>query len=174
METKLHSQSVSNELRDYLKAYYDGFYAALGHNHTGVYSPASHNHQSSQVIYHHNNAATVVAGGTMYVVPSLPGLTTLNALPWPITGTFRNLYVRVNSTQPASGTLVFTVQKNLVDTSLVVTIPINTGAGTTIGNTVNTVDFAPGDLFCIKVKNNATAASSAILGMTWEFRTGTA
>ena len=173
METKLRSQSVSDELRDYLKAYYDGFYAALGHNHAGVYSAVGHQHTSRQVIYFHGGGQAVPAGGTYYMVPSIPYLTTLNAVPWSVPGTMKNLHFRVNATQPASGSLVATVQKHLVDTSIAVTVPANSGPGVTYTNLTGSGIWTSGDLLCIKIVNYASAPSTTIIGVTLEFQPST-
>lgn len=64
-------------------------------------------------------------------------------------------------TQPASGSLVFTVQKNNVGTAITGTLAAGAGAGTTTDLT-NSVSFAAGDLIVIKVVNNATSASATI------------
>ncbi|MCI0550614.1 MAG: hypothetical protein L0287_06645 [Anaerolineae bacterium] len=71
------------------------------------------------------------------------------------------LRLKTNTAQPASGTLVVTVQKNNVDTAITFTVPISGAAGE-YSNLANTVSFVTGDLAQIKLVNNATSDSANI------------
>lgn len=76
----------------------------------------------------------------------------------------RNLFFTTTTTQPASGSLVVTMRKNEVDTSLTITIAANSVAGT-YSDTVNTTKkFNPGDRVNLKLVNNATATSAGTSG----------
>jgi len=79
---------------------------------------------------------------------------------------FLNLYFRIYSAQPATGSLVVTLQKNAVDTSLAITI----AAGSAIGNYNNTttVAFAVNDTWQIKIVQNATSASTSMGGYSFK------
>ncbi len=73
----------------------------------------------------------------------------------------KNLYIATGSTQPATGTMVFTLRKNGVDTSLVVTIAANAVAGGYADN-IDEVTFSAGDLLSLKSVNNATGTSAEL------------
>jgi hypothetical protein len=78
--------------------------------------------------------------------------------------TFTKILVRTTSTQSATGSLVFTLRKNGVDTAIILTIAAGATANTFVAN--GSVAFAVGDLISIKVRNNATATSSNIVQMS--------
>ena len=78
-----------------------------------------------------------------------------------------NLTIVTGTAQPASGTMVFTLRKNGVDTSMVITIPINAAAGT-FADTTHSVTFSPGDLISLKSVNNASGNSAELIA--WSFR----
>jgi hypothetical protein len=194
MTTELKSQAMSTEMRNWLKGYFDGIYSASAHNHSGIYSPAAHDHNGvyslenhshpyalashfhwgRQVVYHHLNGATVGAGATTYITPSIAGFTSLNGIVWPVAGQFINMAVRINSIQSATGSLVFTVMKNLVDQpSLILTVPAGSGASTNWYLSNSPCGFNAGDMFTVKVKNNATAASAQITTFSIEYQAPT-
>jgi hypothetical protein len=79
---------------------------------------------------------------------------------------FLNFYFRIYSAQPATGSLVVTLQKNAVDTSLAITI----AAGSAIGNYNNTstVAFAVNDTWQIKIVQNATSGSTSMGGYSFK------
>ena len=79
---------------------------------------------------------------------------------------FLNFYFRIYSAQPATGSLVVTLQKNAVDTSLAITI----AAGSAIGNYNNTttVSFAVNDTWQIKIVQNATSGSTSMGGYSFK------
>jgi len=78
----------------------------------------------------------------------------------PLNGTINNWAVNVNA-QPASGSLVFTLRVNAVDTSMTITV----AAGSTTGkyyNTTSNISVVQGDLITFKVVNNASAANALV------------
>jgi hypothetical protein len=78
--------------------------------------------------------------------------------------TFTKILVRTTTTQSATGSLVFTLRKNGVDTAIVLTIAAGSVAGTY--SATGSVAFAQGDLISLKVRNNATATSANIVQMS--------
>jgi len=115
-----------------------------------------------QGLYTHGNNASVPASTTYYLALYTPGLfTTLANIAVTRACTVQNLFFSTNSVQPASGSLVVTVLKNNVATSLTITIPAS-GAATIYSDTTHSVSFAQGDALTIKIVNNATAASALI------------
>lgn len=73
-----------------------------------------------------------------------------------------NFYVRIFTAQSGTGSLVFTVRKNAVDTAVVVTIAAGSAANTEANSGASSVSFSAGDDCSIKVVNNATATSAAV------------
>ena len=85
----------------------------------------------------------------------------------PTACTFGSFYFRIYSQQPASGSLVLTLQKNAVDTALTITI----ASGSAIGNytdTSNSVSFVAGDTWQIKIVQNATSGSTNLGGYSFK------
>jgi hypothetical protein len=76
-------------------------------------------------------------------------------------GTGSHLQVRTSTTQPVSGALTITVQKNGVDTVLVLTIAAGSVANV-YDNVVNTFTFVDGDLISFKVVNSASGNSAGL------------
>lgn len=74
--------------------------------------------------------------------------------------TVSNFYVRLFTAQPASGSIVYTVRKNFVDTSVVVTIAAGSAANTEANSGATSATFAAGDDMTFKVVNNATTTSA--------------
>lgn len=72
-----------------------------------------------------------------------------------------DLYIRTFNTQPATGSLVFTLRVNGVDTSVVTTISANGAAGGYFSSAVKD-GIVRGDVIGLKVRNNASSASAAI------------
>lgn len=116
------------------------------------------------------NAATIPASTTHYnwigniAAPS----TTERANAFPKASTAKNLYIRIATNQPASGSLVCTLRVGGVDSALTVTIAANAAGGVTYSDLVHTVAIAAGDTLGIKIQNNATGASAQITGITFE------
>jgi hypothetical protein len=112
-----------------------------------------------------NQNATVVGSGTTYGSFILSGFNVAESariFVVPYACTMRNFYVRIFAAQPATGSLVFTLRKNLADTSVVVTIAAGSAAGTEANSGATTATFAAGDDCSIKVVNNATGTSGTI------------
>lgn len=115
-----------------------------------------------QGLYTHGNNASVPASTTYYLALYTPGLfTTVANIAVTRACTVQNFFFSTNSVQPASGSLVVTVLKNNVATSLTVTIAAS-GAATIYSDTTHSVSFAQGDALTIQIVNNATAASALI------------
>ena len=100
------------------------------------------------------------------VAGTISTLTTAYQVPLATACNFLNFYFRIYSAQPASGSLVLTLQKNAVDTALTITI----AAGSAIGNytNTNTVSFVAGDTWQIKIVQNATSGSTNLGGYSFK------
>ncbi|NNV57389.1 beta strand repeat-containing protein [Limnovirga soli] len=117
-----------------------------------------------------NTTNTIGASTTNYLAIQASGATnaTENNRLWvvPESGTLRNLYVAIASTQPASGSLVFTIRKgtvgSLTDQSFTLTIAAGSTAGV-YSNTSSTLSVTAGDILSYKIVNNATATSAGIV-----------
>lgn len=83
----------------------------------------------------------------------------------PIDTTFYNFYIETSNAQPATGSCVLTIQKNGVDTGIVVTIPAGSAAGKFYDNS-NSAAFSAGDSLGIKWVNNASASSCTVVSMS--------
>lgn len=124
--------------------------------------------QDSAVLAQTYNAATVPASTTRFL--SLYGgitdtngtLATQRNSVVPVAGVISRLYIQTFSTQPATGSIVFTVMLNGVATSITITIAAGTAAGV-FSDLSNTVTVAAGDLVCIRAVNNALASSAQLL-----------
>lgn len=79
-----------------------------------------------------------------------------------------NLVIVTATAQSGTGSIVFTVRKNGVDTALTITIAAGTAAGTFTDST-NSVLFAANDLISLKAVNNATANSTQLIA--WSIKT---
>lgn len=78
-------------------------------------------------------------------------------------GYWKNCYIRTSASQPASGSLVFGLHINNVTTAIAITIAANSAAGF-FSDTTNTATSANGDSVCWEMVNNATAASTSVVG----------
>ena len=77
-----------------------------------------------------------------------------------------NFYVRIYTAQSVAGSLVLTLRKNAVDTSVVVTIAAGSAAGTEANSGATTATYSAGDNVTFKVLNNAIGANSATIHNT--------
>jgi hypothetical protein len=80
---------------------------------------------------------------------------------FPIGSTAQNMYVKTNSTQSATGSLVISLTIATTPSALSVTIAAGSALGT-FSNTVNAVAITAGNLLTYEIKNNATATSASI------------
>ena len=87
-------------------------------------------------------------------------------IPMPIAGTIKNLYVRMGVAQPATGSLVFTVRKNLASTAVTVTVTNADGSNVTKSDTTNSFSVVAGDLLALQVVNNASSTSGTIISVS--------
>lgn len=107
----------------------------------------------------------VAAGATSFRNPFVSDATESNAqIVIPGATTMRKLYVRMVTAQPGTGSLVFTIRKNGVDTAVTVTVAAGAGAGV-YSDVAHSVAFAEGDLFTLSILNNAAGASGTFLPM---------
>lgn len=127
---------------------------------------------SSTSIFSFQLANVIGASTTTWVGTGLiaGGNEPASTLIMPIACTLSDMYLMHYSTsQPLSGSQVFTVRKNGVDTALTITI----GAGsvptaTPFSNLGNSVSFAVGDKLSIRRVNNATANGGAVNGISFK------
>jgi len=101
------------------------------------------------------------------IAGTVSSLNTPYQTPVPTACTFSNFYVRIYSAQGGTGSLVFTLQKNAVDTALVVTIAAGSAAGN-FSDTSNSVSFSAGDTWQIKTVQNATSGSTSVAGYSFK------
>jgi hypothetical protein len=94
-------------------------------------------------------------------------LSTNCQIPLPTSCVFQNFYFRTYGAQPATGSLVLTLQKNGVDTAVTITIAAGSAAGNFSDNT-NSATFSAGDTWQIKLVQNATALSTALSGYSFK------
>jgi len=83
--------------------------------------------------------------------------------------TLFNLRVNLRSAQPASGSLVLTVMKNGVASTVVVTIAAGGAAGW-YSDTANTLALVAGDTISVRVVNNATANAGKVGAVQFSVR----
>jgi hypothetical protein len=76
---------------------------------------------------------------------------------WPVTGTFKKLRVDLASAPPTGETVVYTLVKNGVDTSVTVTL---TDADTSAQHTGTTVSVTAGDTVYVKRASSGTVSST--------------
>jgi hypothetical protein len=113
----------------------------------------------------HWASATVPASTTYYCMGFIDGNsgTTERAMPVLRAGTVKNLYLRTTGNQPASGSMVVTIRKNVV-TDTVVTLTVAAGAAgpATFSDITHSFTVVAGDFVGVKFVNNATGASAGI------------
>lgn len=117
-----------------------------------------------------NTTNTIGASTTNYLAIQASGATnaTENNRLWvvPESGTLRNLYVGISSTQSATGSLVFTIRKGTVGSLSDQAFTLTIAAGSTAGvysNTSSSLSVTAGDVLSYKIVNNATATSAGIV-----------
>lgn len=82
-----------------------------------------------------------------------------NQMPIPRAGILCNLYFVTTNTQPASGSLVVTLNVNGSNTPITTTIAAG-GAAAVYSDTTHTFAIAQGDLLTVQIVNNATTGSA--------------
>jgi hypothetical protein len=161
---ELYVMGLTQEQADLLYAVllhqHDDLYAALGHLHDERYLMAG---QEGFYIYGmHGQGAQVNAGATHYLTPFIDKINTTGTnVVIPISGVLKKLYFVTGITQPATGSLVVTVQINTSNSSLALTVPAN-GAGGVWTNATSEVSVNAGDLLRLSIKNNASSSSTNI------------
>jgi pyruvate dehydrogenase complex dehydrogenase (E1) component len=117
------------------------------------------------VLFAHNIYAGALSNTTQYLgfVISGQDAEADAASPMPIGGEVRAMAVRQMSTQPATGTLIVTLRKNLANTPSVITIAADQTATTHLNT--STVTFAAGDRIAIRISNNAGSTSARLDGV---------
>ena len=113
--------------------------------------------------------ATVGASATTYFSPGNNGTGAAELarqMVSPVAGTIGNLFVSAGGTQPASGSLVFTLRVNGADTPVTATLTAGAGASV-VSDTTNAVAVAAGDLISIAAANAATATSATVAAMSF-------
>lgn len=117
----------------------------------------------------HGLNGTIAAGGTQYTPVGQWGLSSGNyGFVVNRAGKIKNLYQRINSTQPASGSLVVTAYVNGVASSLVLTIAANSVTGV-YSETSTEVSVSAGNVIVVGIKNNASGASAFIGANSLDF-----
>ena len=112
-----------------------------------------------------NQNATVALSGTTYGSFIYSGFNVSESariFVVPYACTMKNFYVRIFAAQSGTGSLVFTLRNNAVDTSVVVTIAAGSAAGTEANSGATSATFVAGDNCAIKIQNNATATSGTV------------
>ena len=122
--------------------------------------------------YAMDNEAGPAAGATKYYAPfgfliAAPATEATAQCPVPIACTLTGLTVVTDTTQPATGTFVFTVRKNGADTAIVATV--TAGATRNVFSTTGSVAFAAGDLLSVAGLNNASTTACDIAGMSFSW-----
>lgn len=138
-----------------------------------IYGNIITSNKAPLVLGGHGNGATVVAGGTAYVVPTIAGLDTVGrSWPFPLPATAGKLYFRLASAQPASGSLdVVIIDVTLaISTGIGFSIPAGS-PGATYTDLVNTYTWTAGNLIACMIVNNALSASGIIGGVSWRMDT---
>jgi len=82
--------------------------------------------------------------------------------------TVSRLFITTITAQPSGGSSVFTIQKNGVDTGIVITIPAGSSAGS-YSEIVTTASFNAGDNISIKWGNNSASTSCVVAGVSIGF-----
>ena len=86
----------------------------------------------------------------------------------PFAGNMKNMYFNLQWAQPATGSLVVSMQFNAVDTALTITIPASSPAGLYTDLT-HVVSCPAGQYVRFYIHNNAAANSGGISDCVMEF-----
>jgi hypothetical protein len=127
---------------------------------------------TSTQLWNFQLANTIATSATTWIGVGVTGGTneSTSTVIMPVACTLSDMYtMHYNTTQPATGSQVFTVRKNGVDTALAITISAGSVPTTTpYSNTANSVTFAAGDKLSIRRVNNATATGGAVNGLSFK------
>lgn len=159
---EIHDVSISSPTNNQVLVY---------NSSSGLWQNASVPASTSTMIQNNVLAQSLTGAATPTtryhaVAGTMSTLTTAYQIPLATACSFLNFYFRIYSAQPASGSLVVTLQKNAVDTALVITI----ASGSAIGNytNTNTVSFVAGDTWQVKIVQNATSGSTNLGGYSFK------
>lgn len=159
----------------YVSAYFGTGTNQVASGDRGVTNGDSHNHVGgdgaalsyTDVIAAFWNSVTVPASTTYFGAPFKVGVdATGHQIPWAEGGVLSTMSVRISSNQPASGSLVVTLQVNGVDTSVVATVAAGTVGPATASDITHTASISATDTLRWKVVNNATGASAALTSVS--------
>jgi len=81
---------------------------------------------------------------------------------FPIGATAQNMYIKTNTAQPATGSLVISLTIATTPSALSITIAAGSALGT-FSNTLSAVTIAAGNLLTYEIKNNATSTSATVV-----------
>jgi len=125
---------------------------------------------SKSVLFGNFGAGSVGAGATLYggFVKSTAFYSAAQAFQartvLPIACVGKNLTINIG-TQPASGSAVFTIRVDGVDTAYTLTIAGGSVTGT-YQNTASSINFSNGATIDVKIQNNASASTGAIVALS--------
>lgn len=115
---------------------------------------------------------TIGAGVTTYNIPVVGISNATNelarntAMP---AGNFTGGFIQTTSTQPASGSFVVTLRKNLANTAIAVTVAANSAAGQYPMSSSTVAANGTTDRFALQFTNNAAASSGILFIVTLAF-----
>ncbi len=118
---------------------------------------------------------TNVAGTTQFYTPCDDNRSTAESqvqIPWPVAGTFSKMYVRTDSTQPATGTFDMILRVNGANSTLRVDVPAGALTGA-YSDPTNSVAVSQADLIDFAFVNNAASTSAQISSLLTRFVVGT-
>ena len=120
----------------------------------------------SVLISNHNT--TAVLSSTNYIqitgAVSAVGVGSIGSrqTAFPIGATAQNMYIKTNTAQSATGSLVISLTIATTPSALSITIAAGSALGT-FSNTLSAVTIAAGNLLTYEIKNNATATSATVV-----------
>lgn len=90
----------------------------------------------------------------------------------PLSGTLKNLYLRVSGTQPGDGALTVTLRTGttvagMADTAITTSAPASTSAAAGFSDTTHSVSVNAGDLISVKIVNGSASTSMSISSISW-------
>jgi len=120
----------------------------------------------SVLISNHNT--TAVLSSTNYIqitgAVSAVGVASIGSrqTAFPIGATAQNMYIKTNTAQPATGSLVISLTIATTPSALSITIAAGSALGT-FSNILSAVTIAAGNLLTYEIKNNATSTSATVV-----------